>query len=49
MGITSGVSIESVMQNAFGEPTAFRVRGTLIALRREQANMILVNDTGSTT
>lgn len=42
LGITPGVSIERVMQSAFHEPTAYRVRGTLIALRREQSDMIWI-------
>jgi DtxR family Mn-dependent transcriptional regulator len=42
LGITPGVAIEPVMQSTFGEPTAYRVRDTLIALRREQADMILI-------
>jgi len=46
MGITSGVHIEPVMQSIFGEPTAYRVRDTLIALRREQADLILVENDG---
>ncbi len=46
MGITSGAHIEPVMENPFGEPTAYRVRGTLIALRREQSDMILVEAKG---
>lgn len=42
LGITPGVRIERVMQSAFHEPTAYRVRGTLIALRREQSDMIWI-------
>lgn len=42
MGMTSGTYVEPVMRNPFGEPVAYRVRGTLIALRREQSDMIHV-------
>jgi DtxR family Mn-dependent transcriptional regulator len=42
LGITPGVRIEPVMRSAFGEPTAYRVRDTLIALRREQTDTILI-------
>ncbi len=42
LGITPGVSIEPVMESAFHDPTAYRVRGTLIALRREQADMVWI-------
>jgi len=30
------------LTNSFGDPRAYRVRGTLIALRREQARFIWV-------
>jgi len=46
LGITPGVLIEPVMQSAFGEPTAYRVRDTLIALRQEQSDMILIDKNG---
>jgi DtxR family Mn-dependent transcriptional regulator len=47
LGITPGVLIEPVMQSAFGEPTAYRVRDTLIALRREQSDLILIERNGA--
>ena len=40
MGITPGVMISPELESAFREPTAYRVRGTLIVLRREQADLI---------
>jgi DtxR family Mn-dependent transcriptional regulator len=46
LGITPGVLIEPVMQSTFGEPTAYRVRDTMIALRREQSDMILIRKNG---
>jgi DtxR family Mn-dependent transcriptional regulator len=49
LGITPGVLIEPVMQSAFGEPTAYRVRDTLIALRREQSDLILIERNGDRT
>lgn len=45
LGITPGVMIEPVMQSTFGEPTAYRVRDTIIALRREQSDLILIEST----
>ncbi|GAB4563227.1 MAG: hypothetical protein Kow0047_11860 [Anaerolineae bacterium] len=47
LGITPGTIIEPVMQSTFREPTAYRVRDTLIALRREQADMILIESNGA--
>lgn len=42
LGLTPGVTIECAMPSMLGEPKAYRVRGTLIALRREQAAQIWV-------
>ncbi len=42
LGITPGVTIEPVMASAFQDPTAYRLRGTMIALRKAQADMILI-------
>ena len=44
LGITTGVRIERVMQSAFKDPTAYRVRNALIALRREQSDLIWIED-----
>jgi DtxR family Mn-dependent transcriptional regulator len=46
LGITPGVLIEPVMQSGFGEPTAYRVRDSLIALRQEQSDLILIDRNG---
>ncbi|MFQ5854719.1 MAG: FeoA domain-containing protein [Anaerolineae bacterium] len=43
LGLTPGVTIECAMPSMFGEPKAYRVRGTTIALRREQADQIWVH------
>jgi DtxR family Mn-dependent transcriptional regulator len=40
LGVTPGTVIERAFSSALGEPTAYRVRGALIALRAEQANKI---------
>ena len=42
LGLTPGARIERVMQSAFSDPTAYRIRNTLIALRREQSDMIRI-------
>jgi len=36
-GLTPGARIRAELRNALGDPRAFRVRGTVVALRREQA------------
>jgi DtxR family Mn-dependent transcriptional regulator len=42
LGLTPGTRIFPELNNAFREPRAYRVRGTLIALRNDQAAMIWV-------
>jgi DtxR family Mn-dependent transcriptional regulator len=42
LGMTPGASLLPEMRNFFGDPRAYRIRGTLIALRREQAEMVWV-------
>jgi DtxR family Mn-dependent transcriptional regulator len=42
LGLTPGAEIYPELLNAFGDPRAYRVRGTLIALRRDQASQIWV-------
>ncbi len=37
LGLTPGTMIYPELQNFFGDPRAYRVRGTLIALRKDQA------------
>jgi DtxR family Mn-dependent transcriptional regulator len=40
LGILPGTLVEAEMASPGGDPTAYRVRGTLIALRQEQADLI---------
>jgi len=42
LGLTPGTAIYPELTNPFGDPRAYRVRGTLIALRRDQAAQIWV-------
>jgi len=42
LGFTPGAEIVADLTGPFGEPRAYRVRGTKIALRREQAEMVLI-------
>ncbi len=50
LGFTPGAEIVVDLTGPFGEPRAFRVRGTMIALRREQAEMVLLEcDAGHVT
>jgi DtxR family Mn-dependent transcriptional regulator len=47
LGLTPGTTIHPELSNAFGDPRAYRVRGTLIALRKEQASQIWVKTLAS--
>jgi DtxR family Mn-dependent transcriptional regulator len=42
LGLTPGTRVEAALGNPFGEPRAFRVRGTTIALRNQQTDQIWV-------
>jgi DtxR family Mn-dependent transcriptional regulator len=42
LGITPGTVIEAEIRSPVGDPTAYRVRGAMIALRREQADHVLI-------
>ena len=42
LGLTPGTAIYPELTNPFGDPRAYRVRGTLIALRKDQAAQIWV-------
>jgi Fe2+ transport system protein FeoA len=40
LGLLPGTYVVAELRGPFGDPTAYRVRGALIALRREQARLI---------
>ena len=42
LGLTPGTLIYPELKNFFGDPRAYRIRGTLIALRKDQAAQIWV-------
>jgi len=42
LGIVKGTEIEAELVSATGDPVAYRIRGALIALRREQAEWIRI-------
>lgn len=43
LGIVKGTQIKPVLQSPLGDPTAYEIRDTLIALREEDANLIEVD------
>jgi DtxR family Mn-dependent transcriptional regulator len=44
LGFVPGTMIEVDLVSPAGDPTAYRVRGTVIALRREQARLIRIGN-----
>ena len=45
LGILPGTRIENVMPSPLGDPIAYRVRSSVIALRTEQAELIEIEET----
>ncbi len=48
LGILPGTSVESLMSSPLGDPVAYRIRGAVVALRREQARLIEVEEVSAT-
>ena len=46
LGILPGTMIEAEMKSPSGDPTAYKIRGATIALRREQADQIRIKRNG---
>ncbi len=42
LGVVPGTRVRPELQSAGGDPTAYRIRGAMIALRRDQADLIYV-------
>jgi DtxR family Mn-dependent transcriptional regulator len=49
LGIVPGTRVRAEMRSAGGDPTAYAVRGALIALRSQQARMVRIRRDGETT
>jgi Fe2+ transport system protein FeoA len=49
LGFVPGTEVMAEMTSPGGDPTAYRVRGTLIALRHEQAGLIRISHLAPTT
>lgn len=42
LGLTPGARVEVALETAFGDPRGFRIRGTTIALRNQQARQVWI-------
>jgi DtxR family transcriptional regulator, Mn-dependent transcriptional regulator len=49
LGLTPGTPIRAERVSMFRDPKAYRVRGSLVALRREQADKVLIEDAPTQT
>ena len=43
LGLIKGTVVEALQRSPAGDPTAYFIRGTVIALRNEDANKILLD------
>jgi ferrous iron transport protein A len=44
LGIVPGTLVTVEMKSPLGDPVAYRVRGALVALRHDQARLVLITD-----
>lgn len=44
LGLTKGAKVEVVRKGPSGDPTVYNIRGAMIALRKEEASLIFVED-----
>lgn len=44
LGLVQNTPIKSILKSPFGDPTAYEFRGSTIALREEDAKLIIVNN-----
>lgn len=45
LGFTEGSKVKAIRRSPLGDPTAYLVRGSLIALRVEEASLIEIDQT----
>ena len=43
LGLIPGTTVKAVRRSPFNEPTAFIIRGTTIALRKEETDLVQIN------
>ena len=43
LGLTQNTPMKAILKRPFGDPTAYEFRGSTIALRKEDAQLILIN------
>lgn len=43
IGLIEGTDVECVLKSPFGDPSAYNIRGAVIALRIEDSSKIIIN------
>lgn len=44
LGLTKGATVEVIRKGPTGDPTLYYLRGTMIALRKEEASLIQISE-----
>jgi ferrous iron transport protein A len=44
LGLTKGAKVEVIRKGPSGDPTVYGIRGAMIALRKEEASLVSVNN-----
>ncbi len=44
LGLTKGATVEVIRKGPTGDPTLYYIRGTMIALRKEEASLIQISE-----
>ncbi len=44
MGLVEGARVECLMKSPLGDPTAYLIRGAVIALRRDDAASVIIEE-----
>lgn len=44
LGLVQNTPIKAILKSPFGDPTAYEVRGSTIALRKEDAKLIVIKN-----
>ena len=42
LGLTKGARVEVIRKGPSGDPTVFNIRGAMIALRNEEASLVII-------
>ncbi len=46
IGFAEGVKVKCLFKSPFGDPIAYKIKGAVIALRKEDSKKIIISDSG---